>query len=75
MPSEGLVEQCQIFATFLPPKGLVEENVRFLPPMGLVDENFINEPPGAPRQGASKSSGTEFVWTGGWEAEPPCSEA
>ena len=36
--------------TFLPPKGLVEKNVRFLPPMGLVDENFINEALPGPRR-------------------------
>ena len=50
VPSEGLVEQCPIFATFLPPKGLVEENVRFLPPLGLADENFINQPFPVPRR-------------------------
>ena len=38
------------FFTFLPPKGLVEKNVRFLPPMGLVDENFINETLAVPRR-------------------------
>ena len=43
MPSEGVAEPCPIFFSFLPPKGLVEKNVRFLPPMGLVDEKFINE--------------------------------
>ena len=51
MPSEGLLEQCPIFVPFLPPKGLVEENVRFLPPLGLVDENFISEPSGVLRGG------------------------
>ena len=34
---------CKSADTFLPPKGLVEKNVRILPPMGLVDEKFINE--------------------------------
>ena len=45
------------FFTFLPPKGLVEKNVRILPPMGLVDENFINEALPGPRRDPIKLSG------------------
>ena len=60
MPSEGLDEQCLIFATFLPQTGLVEENARFFPPMGLVDENLINETSGGPENGVSNACFTVF---------------
>ena len=48
---------CKSADTFLPPKGLVEKNVRILPPMGLVDENFINEALPGPRRDPIKLSG------------------